>query len=205
MHSFLLPICFFLFGHQASKAGISDSASKAIVYADTDQHVLVDTIFEYTEDGYAGDIYKKSKPFENWLTPDYKDGEMHVRVEVLEKPNDTTTTCILCRICSGPHHDRTQNRRFGVGKVLFNKKGIYNFSFPVYNGVPLTQPDHFKWDSSYTLIQVVGADAKGQMVSKWENDLGTFMGSKSDYFPLKVRYTAILVPKNEHFKKPKSW
>ncbi|HEX8277693.1 MAG TPA: hypothetical protein VF540_03330 [Segetibacter sp.] len=204
MNSLFFSICLLLFG-QFIPAEKTTGTTGRTVDAASEQYILVDTIFEYKEDGYTGDVYKKSKPFQNWLTPNYKDGEMHVRVEVLEKPNDTTTSSILCRICSGPHHDRTQNRRFGIGKVLFNRKGVYHFSFPVSDGVSLTQPDHFKWDSSYTLIQVVCADPKGQMVSKWENDLGTFAGFKADYLPLKVRYTAILVPKNQRFKKPKSW
>ncbi|HEX8528924.1 MAG TPA: hypothetical protein VF646_02840, partial [Cytophagales bacterium] len=144
--------------------------------------------------------------FANWRSPlNYQQGTLYVRVEVLEKPDTVTVTSLLCRICSGPHHDRTQNRRFGIGRVTFRKPGIYYHQLKVAEGKPLTEPDHFQWDAPITLLQIVCADPQGQMVSQWESDLGTFAGSKGAYFPLKARYTAFLLPKGSPFTPPAFW
>ena len=42
------------------------------------------------------------------------------------------------------------------------------------------------------LMQRILEDPKGQMISKHDSDLATFVGKQGDCFPLKVRYTAIV-------------
>lgn len=170
------------------------------------QVTLVDSVYQFQEDGYVGDVYPRRKVFANWVTPvNYRDGRFYVRVEVLEKPDTVTPTSLLYRVCSGPHHDRSQNRRFGVGKVVFTRPGTYRYQFNVADGIPLIEPDRFNWEVPIKLFQVVCADADGQMVSKWETDLGKFTGAKTAYFPLKVHYTAILVAKGSQFRPPSFW
>ena len=169
------------------------------------QVLLADTVILYEKDGYAGDFPVIQK-FSNWQNPDnFQDGVLHIRIEVRDKPNNTTTTGILCRMLSGTHKDRSQNLRFGIGKVVFKSIGTYHYEVPVSEAEPLTTPGNFRFDKAISGIQIVATDVKGQMISAWEHDLGTFDGKIQDYFPLKIRYSAWLTVKGKDFDKPKAW
>jgi hypothetical protein len=167
------------------------------------QILLTDTLIAYQEDGFWGDWVMS--PVENWLSPtDYYNGQAFIRIEVFEKPDDTTQTSIILRIGSGKHHERAQYIRLGVKRVIFTKMGVHYFNMSIKDALPLTV-EEFKWDSPMKFIQLVVADKNGQMISEWESDLGTYLAEKRNYLPLKIRYSSVLVPGGSKFKKPSWW
>lgn len=168
--------------------------------------VLFDEILEWKNDGYIRDWFA-TDDFPKSLIHDanYKDGTAFIRAEIIEKPTNQPMS-IVCRFTSGPHQDRTQYLRLGAGKLLFSQTRVYYFSQKLTETTPLvSNGGKFDWNSSVTIIQTVLADVNGQMVSKHEQDIGTFVGKLEDYFPLKARYTVILVPKGESFIPPAFW
>ena len=170
------------------------------------QFVLVDGVFDYNDDGHIGDMAPGRQTPSSWMTPaNYRDGVAHIRLEVLQKANNMTPTSVLCRVGSGEHQERAKYIRVGFQKAIFSKPGLYHFSQDVNQAEPLVKPGVFDWSKRPTLLQVVVADANGQMVSKWEHDLGTFTGEMKDYFPLKIRYTVIVTAKDAVFEKPAWW
>jgi len=172
----------------------------------TAQFMLVDGIFEYATDGYIGDLPKAPDTPDSWISPiNYYAGRIYIRVEVLDKANHTRPTGMLCRVGSGPHADRHQNVSFGYRSVIFTRPGMYHFEANVADAHPLVEPCGFRWNAPVTLLQIVTADLRGQMISKWEHDLGQFDGTMTEYFPLKARYTAIVVAQNGAFVPPAWW
>ena len=168
------------------------------------QFTLLDGTFTYTRDGHIGDMPAKETPA-SWVQPvNYKGGTVYIRLEVLEKAGSMPVN-YLCRVLSGEHADRSKNARIGFQRVVVSKPGIYHFTEPVEAMEPLTKPSAFVWDGPIRGVQPVVADAAGQMVSVHEHDLGTFRGAMADYFPLKVRYTAIVVAKGAIFVAPAGW
>lgn len=168
--------------------------------------VLFDEVLEWKNDGYIRD-WPAPKDFPpSWTgQANYKDGRAYIRVEVLEKNNDLPMS-IVCRFTSGPHKDRTKYLRIGAGKVLFSKPGVYYFSQKISETSPLVNDGgKLDWNSPITIIQPVLADINGQMVSQYEQDLGKFEGQLENYFPLKARYTVIIVPAGERFIPPAFW
>ena len=169
------------------------------------QFTLVDDVFTFAEDGHVGDIPPKEAT-ESWKKPvDYYGGWAHIRVEVMQTANTSTPVSVLCRVLSGEHKDRAKVSRLGYRKVVFRKPGVYHFRIAIASMEPLVSPSDFRWDVRPTALQIVAADKNGQMVSRWEHDLGTFLGQMQDYLPLKVRYTAIIVAKGGRFQAPVGW
>jgi hypothetical protein len=170
------------------------------------QFILVDGVFDYNDDGHIGDMAPHKQAPANWIRPvNYRDGVAHIRIEVLNKANDTTPTSVLCRVGSGEHAERAKVIRIGFQKTLFKKPGLCSFEQDVCDAEPLIKPGTFDWDKRPTLLQIVVTDPNGQMVSKWEHDLGTFTGEMKDYFPLKIHYTVIVTAKDAVFEKPGWW
>ncbi len=170
------------------------------------QLVLVDEHFHYEADGFAKPRDARSPGPRHWLTPfDYRRGRAHIRVEVFAQPVGGPPTSILCRLCSGPHHDRAQNLRLGIGVVIFNGVGVHRYEQAVSDARPLVEPGAFRWNAPVTEVQVPVADVGGQIVSKWESDLGVFSGAMEDYLPLRVRFSAILTPAGVEFCPPDFW
>jgi hypothetical protein len=169
------------------------------------QFIFFDEVLEWSGDGYLRDWKPVARFPKHWSALiDFRGGTVHIRVEVLRKANQMPTST-LCRFTAGPHADRAQYLRFGAGAVVFSTPDVYYFQQPVISASPLVAPGQFRWDAPVNLIQIVVADPKGQMISKHERDLGTFVGKQEDYFPLKARYTAIVVPKGETFVPPTYW
>jgi hypothetical protein len=168
------------------------------------QMVLVDGVFSWSQDGYLNDMAPRQTPT-NWLAPiDFKNGRIHVKVTVLEKRNITNALSVVCRLSTGTHEDRKQFLRIGQGLIL-TKPGAYYIDESVADLPPLVPPNSFSWEKPARIAQVVVTDPGGQMVSKFEKDLGEFTGQMRDYFPLRVQFTAILVAAGETFKPPPGW
>jgi hypothetical protein len=168
------------------------------------QRLLLDGFFRYETDGFVGDIHP-TDPLPTWRgARDYARGRVFVRVEVMQKRNRTPMQ-VLGRVGSGPHHDRAQVIVLGAGKGVFDAVGVVHFELPMSEATPLVPEGRFRWDAPVTFLQVALADARGNRVSDWEQDLGAFSGQKRDYFPTRVRYTAILVPAGETFVPPRFW
>src|SRR5687768_5787859 len=99
-----------------------------------DQFVLFDVTFTYTKEDadnskpskshyyVKGDALNPKRP-RDWTTPvDYRNGTVHIRTEVIEKPpGGEPTTWTLCYI-----PNKGQKNGYGcTGTVLFKEKGVY--------------------------------------------------------------------------------
>ncbi len=169
------------------------------------QVLLIDKMLIYNDDGFLTDFLPRDE-FLNWLTPiNYEKGTVYSRVEVFFKPDSSTETSILLRLGSGEHHERKKVNIYRYAKAFFTKPGITYCTEPVTSAHPLVSPSEFRWNGSITFIQLPCADKFGKPVSRWEQDLGAFYGKKESYFPLKVRFSAIIVPEGQTLIKPDFW
>jgi hypothetical protein len=102
--------------------------------ASAEQFVLFDVTFTFTKEDadnskpskshfyVKGDMLNKDRP-KNWESPvDYRNGTVHIRAEVLEKPaGDEPTMWTLCYI-----PNKGQKNGYGcVGTKLYEEKGVY--------------------------------------------------------------------------------
>lgn len=103
-------------------------------FASAEQFVLFDVTFTFTKEDadnskpskshfyVRGDMLNKDRP-KNWESPvDYRNGRVHIRAEVLEKPaGNEPTTWTLCYI-----PNKGQKNGYGcVGTKLYKDKGVY--------------------------------------------------------------------------------
>lgn len=138
---------------------------------------------------------------DNWLSPiDYSKGKIHIRVTVIEKPRATKVN-YLCRILV-KRHSRDTMGIIGYRSVLIEKEGVYFFEEDLANIYKMTPETEFDLSLPLFEMQLVVADINGQAVhNEWEADIGKYIGYPlaDQYFPLKLKYTAIVVPDKKKF------
>ena len=166
-------------------------AVPAVGYAD--QFVLFDVTFTFTKQDADNSTPSKSHYYvkgsainpdrpKDWTTPvDYRNGTVHIRTEVIEKPaGGENTTWTLCYI-----PNKGQGNGYGcTGTVLYREKGVYE------QDVPMTswwRNEAIVWTEGIKQMDLVIKDGSGG---------GGHAHKRADpekFFPAKMRITMVQV------------
>lgn len=179
--SFLPRALFFAFALSV----VAASASQA------EQFVLFDVTFPFTkadadnskpnESHYylRGDAINPARP-KDWTAPvDYRNGTVHVRLEVLEKPPGSEPT--MWSVCYIPY--KGQNRGYGcIGTGAYTEAGVHEKDIPMTS---FWQNDHIIWTEGIKEMHLVIKDGKGVK--------GHARPDPEKFFPTKIRMTLIQV------------
>jgi len=158
------------------------------------QFVLFDVTFTYTKQDadnstpskshyyVRGDKLNPDRP-RDWTSPvDYRNGTVHIRTEVIDKPDGgEPTTWTLCYI-----PNRGQGNGYGcTGTVLYREKGVYE------QDVPMTS-----WWENKSIVWTEGIKQMDLVIK--DNSGGSGHAHKradhEKFFPTKMRITMIQVP-----------
>jgi len=167
--------------------------------ASAQQFVLFDTTFTYTKEDADNSKPSKSHYYvrgkkinadrpKDWTKPvDYRNGTVHVRLEVIEKPaGDTPTTWTLCYI-----PNKGQKNGYGcTGTQVYKEKGVYERDVKM---TEFWQNDSIVWESGIKEMHLVMKDDSGG---------GGHVHKRPDpekFFPTKVRITMIQVAKGSKY------
>jgi hypothetical protein len=171
--------------------GLLLASAPALAHAE--QFVLFDVTFDYTKHDADNakpnpshyyikhDMLNADTP-KDWTSPvDYRNGTVHLRVEVLEKPKgDAPTTWTMCYI-----PNKGQKNGYGcTGTDVFTKEGVYD------KDVSMTgfwEHDSIVWTEGIKQIDLVIKDdsgGKGHAHKRKDHE---------KFFPTKVRITMIQV------------
>lgn len=161
--------------------------------ATADQFVLFDATFTYTKADadnsrpskshyyIRGDALNPDRP-KDWTSPvDYRNGTVHIRTEVIEKPpGGAPTTWSLCYI-----PNRGQGNGYGcTGTVVYREKGVYDQDVSMK---AFWQNNAIVWSQGIKQMDlVIKDDSGGQGHAHKRPD-------PEKYFPTKVRITMIQV------------
>jgi len=158
-----------------------------------EQFVLFDVTFTYTKEDAENSkpskshFYVKDKLInpdrpKDWTSPvDYRNGTVHVRLEVLDKPEgDAATTWSVCYI-----PNKGQKNGYGcLGTHIYRTKGVYEKDVLMNS---FWQNDSIVWSEGIKQMDLVIKDDSGG---------GGHAHKRSDperFFPTKVRMTLIQV------------
>lgn len=180
----LLLICPGVLFSQSSKKG--DKKSK-------NQFVLFDVTFTYTKEDadnskpskshyyVKGDLINPQRPTD-WTSPvDYRNGTVHVRLEVLEKPpGSAPTTWSLCYI-----PNKGQGNGYGCTKTpIYLEEGIYEEDIPMTS---FWENESIIWSEGIKQMDlVIKDDSGGQGHAHRRAD-------HEKFFPTRVRMTMVQV------------
>ena len=166
-------------------------AAPSAVYAE--QFVLFDVTFSYTKADadnskpskshyyVKGDMLNPNRP-RDWTAPvDYRNGTVHIRAEVIEKPpGGEPTTWTLCYI-----PNKGQGNGYGcTGTDLYRENGVYEKDVSMKS---FWQNDAIVWSEGIKQMDLVIKDNSGG---------GGHAHKRKDpekFFPTKVRITMIQV------------
>jgi hypothetical protein len=156
-----------------------------------DQFVLFDVTFPYTQDDAVNATPSKSHYYvkgplinaerpKDWTAPvDYRNGTLHVRLEVLEKPAGGEGT--QWNICYIPN--KGQNGGYGCAATdVYKEKGVYEKDLPM---TAFWHNDGLIWEQGVKQIDLVLKDAKGVKVHE--------RSDPEKFFPTRIRMTVIQV------------
>lgn len=160
---------------------------------DAEQFVLFDQTFTYTKHDadnsrpskshfyIKGEMLNPQRP-KDWTSPvDYRNGSVHIRLEVLEKPpGGAPTTWSLCYI-----PNRGQKNGYGcTGTKIYREVGVYEQDVSMQS---FWQNDSIVWSEGIKQMDlVIKDDSGGQGHAHRRPD-------HEKYFPTKVRITMIQV------------
>lgn len=158
-----------------------------------DQFVLFDVTFNYTKEQadtskpnpshyyVKGDMLNKNRPA-NWLSPvDYRNGTVHVRLEVLEKPPGGEPT--TWSVCYMPN--KGQNHGYGcIGTGVYTEAGVYEKDIAMTS---FWQNDDILWDQGIREMHLVIKDNSGGKGHAHKR------ADSEKFFPTKIRMTLIQV------------
>lgn len=158
-----------------------------------EQFVLFDVTFTYTKQDadtsspskshfyLTGDRINPERP-KDWTSPvDYRNGTVHLRAEILEKPaGGEPTTWTMCYI-----PNRGKGNGYGcTGTDLYREKGVYEKDVSM---LKFWENDSIVWAEGIKQIDLVIKDGSGG---------GGHAHKRADaekFFPTKVRLTAVQV------------
>lgn len=180
--SFIRPFCLSLLVFL-----VSASFSKA------DQFVLFDVTFPFTKADadnakpnpshyyVKGDMLNAERP-KDWTAPvDYRNGSVHVRLEVIEKPaGSEPTTWSVCYI-----PNKGQNHGYGcIGTDVYKETGVYEKDVAMTS---FWQNDDIIWSQGIKEMHLVIKDnsgGKGHAHKRPDHE---------KFFPTKVCFTVIQI------------
>lgn len=186
--SFIRPFCLSLLVFL-----VSASFSKA------DQFVLFDVTFPFTKADadnakpnpshyyVKGDMLNAERP-KDWTAPvDYRNGSVHVRLEVIEKPaGSEPTTWSVCYI-----PNKGQNHGYGcIGTDVYKETGVYEKDVAMTS---FWQNDDIIWSQGIKEMHLVIKDnsgGKGHAHKRPDHE---------KFFPTKIRMTLIQVSKGAKY------
>jgi hypothetical protein len=146
-------------------AGLTLLLSCSVSFAD--QFVLFDVTFTFTKEDADNAKPNKSHYYvrekvlnldrpQDWTHPvDYRNGTVHIRTEVIEKPaGDEPTTWTLCYI-----PNKGQKNGYGcTGTVLYREKGVYEQDVKMTS---FWQNDSIVWSQGIKEMHLVIKDGSG--------------------------------------------
>jgi hypothetical protein len=153
------------------------------------QFVLFDATFSYTKADadnskpskshyyVKGDMLNTNRPVD-WTSPvDYRNGTVHIRIEVLEKPpGGEPTTWTLCYI-----PNKGQGNGYGcTGTDLYRATGVYEKDVPM---TAFWQNDAIVWTDGIKQMDLVIKDSSGGSGHAHKR------ADHEKFFPTKVRIT----------------
>jgi hypothetical protein len=161
--------------------------------ASAEQFVLFDVTFSYSKADadnstpskshyyVRGDALNPNRP-KDWTSPvDYRNGTVHIRAEVMEKPpGGEPTTWTLCYI-----PNRGQKNNYGcTGTGLYRETGVYELDVPMTSW---WENDSIIWTEGIKQMDLVIKDGSGG---------GGHAHKRADsekFFPTKMRITMVQV------------
>ncbi len=161
--------------------------------AKAEQFVLFDVTFNYTKEDadnskpskshyyVKGDRLNPERP-KDWTSPvDYRNGTVHIRLEVLDKPpGGEPTTWTMCYI-----PNKGQKNNYGcTGTGIFKEKGVYERDQPM---TTFWENESIIWSEGIKQMDLVIKDNSGG---------GGHAHKRADhekFFPTKVRITMVQV------------
>ena len=161
------------------------------------QFLLIDTTFNFTKEDADNSKPSKSHYYvrdkminadrpKDWTAPvDYRNGTVHIRLEVIEKPDGgTPATWTLCYI-----PNKGQKNGYGcVGTQAYKKKGVYERDVKMSE---FWQNDNIVWEHGIKEMHLVMKDDKGVHVHK--------LSDPEKFLPTKVRITMVQVAKGAKY------
>lgn len=160
-------------------------------FSRAEQFVLFDVTFPYTKANadnskpspshyyVKGDRLNSQRP-KDWTAPvDYRNGTVHVRLEVLEKPaGGEPTTWSVCYI-----PNKGQNHGYGcIGTDVYKEAGVYEKEIAM---TKFWQNDDIVWSEGIKEMHLVIKDGTGVK--------GHARPDPEKFFPTKIRMTLIQV------------
>ncbi len=164
-----------------------------------EQFVLFDTTFTFTKADadnskpspshyyVKGMMLNADRPTD-WTAPvDYRNGTVHVRLEVLEKPpGDESTTWSVCYI-----PNKRQNGGYGcLGTDVYRKPGVYEKDIDM---TKFWQNDGIVWSEGIKEMHLVIKDNSGGQGHAHKR------ADHEKFFPTKIRMTLIQVSKGAKY------
>lgn len=158
---------------------------------DAQQFVLFDVTFTFTQEDaenskpskshyyVKGDLINPDRP-KDWIAPvDYRNGTVHIRTEVLEKPEGgEPTTWSLCYI-----PNKGQKNGYGCTNTgVYKEKGVHERDEPM---TKFWENDSIVWAQGVRQMDLVLKDGKNLHAHKRPDP--------EKFFPTKVRITMIQV------------
>ncbi len=161
-----------------------------------DQFVLFDETFDFAHEEAVetkSHLFVKPEKFgegypKNWTAPiDYRNGTVHVRIEVLEKPaGDEATTWSLCYI-----PNKGQKNGYGCTNTpSYTKEGVYE------KDVKMTEfwnNDSIIWAEGIKMMSLVIKDTSGGQGHAHKRE------DHEKFFPTKIRVTMVQVSKGARY------
>ena len=157
------------------------------------QFVLFDVTFTFTKDDadhstpskshyyVKGDRLNPARPHD-WTSPvDYRNGTVHIRTEVIEKPaGDEPTTWSICYI-----PNRGQGNGYGcTGTDLYRTKGVYEKDVSMKS---FWENDAIIWTEGIKQMDLVMKDGSGGSGHAHKR------ADSEKFFPTKMRFTVVQV------------
>lgn len=161
--------------------------------APAEQFVLFDVTFPYSKSDadnstpskshfyVKGPLINANRP-SDWISPvDYRNGTVHIRLEVLEKPpGGEPTTWTLCYI-----PNKGQGNGYGcTGTDLYTAPGVYEKEVPMTS---FWQNDAILWEHGIKQMDLVIKDSSGGAGHAHKRP------DHEKFFPTRVRITMVQV------------
>jgi hypothetical protein len=167
------------------------ASARSVSFAE--QFVLFDVTFVYTKANadnskpskshfyVKGDMLNPNRP-KDWTTPvDYRNGTVHIRAEVIEKPaGGEPTTWTICYI-----PNRGKGNGYGcTGTELYRNAGVYERDVPMTS---FWENDSIIWTEGIKQMDLVIKDGSGGSGHAHKRP------DSEKFFPTKMRITVVQV------------
>ncbi|MBO0323248.1 hypothetical protein J0X14_13145 [Muricauda sp. CAU 1633] len=186
MNKYLLPVCLLLpmlfWAQSETKQFVLFDVEFTYTKTDADNSTPSQSHYYVTGDKLNPDIPK------DWTSPvDYRNGKVHIRLEVLEKPaGKEPTKWTLCYI-----PNKGQGNGYGCTSTdLFVDEGIYEKDVPM---TEFWENESIIWSEGIKQMDLVIKDDSGGQGHAHKR------ADHEKFFPTKVRITMIQVSKGETY------